>query len=101
LTRRNEGPAEDGAGGQGPASRAIAIDLDARRFPARALDPVLHVGTLVLRRYEHPRVGVLRFVLAENATPPDGTAMFVQYGDDAGSRVELGAFDHRAIVGAQ
>jgi len=101
LTTLTDVAAEDGAGGQGPASRATAIDLDARRFPARALDPVLHIGALVLRHYEHPRVGVLRFVLAETAAPADGTTMFVQYGDDASSRVELGAFDRRAIVEAQ
>lgn len=98
LTALRDVLAEDGTGGQAPASRAIAIDLDARRFPARALDPVVHLGTQVLRRYEHPRVGVLRFVLADSAAPADGTPMFAQYEGDDASRVALGGFARGAIA---
>jgi hypothetical protein len=93
--------AEDGAGGRSLAPLAVAFDLDARRVPARALDPVLHVGARLLRRYEHPRVGVLRFVLAEGALPPDGVEVFVQYGDDETTRLPLGALSRASIAEAR
>lgn len=98
LTVLRDVLAEDGSGGQAVASRATAIDLDARRFPARALDPVVHLGTQILRRYEHPRVGVLRFVIADSAAPVDGTPMFAQYEGDDASRVALGPFDRSAVA---
>lgn len=101
LTRLENVTAEDGHGTERPQATAIAFDLDARRFPPRASDPVLHVGQLALHRYTHPRIGVLRFVLAEDALPPDGTAVFAQYGEDAATRVELGVISRDAIGAAQ
>jgi hypothetical protein len=79
--------AEDGRGETVAASRPVAIDLDARRFPPRALDPTLHVGELRFLRYAHPRPGVLRFVVADRALLPAGAEVAVQYGDDPDSRV--------------
>ncbi len=78
---------EDGRGNVVAAAQPIAVDLDARRFPPRALDPVLHVGELRFTRYSHPRPGVLRFVVADRALLPQGAEVAVQYGDDASSRV--------------
>jgi hypothetical protein len=77
---------EDGHGGTIAARDPIALDLDARRFPPRALDPVLTVGSLRLARYRHPRPGVLRFVLADRALLSPGAVASVQYGDDGSSR---------------
>lgn len=90
LVRAHAVEAEEGEDGRGdliPATHAIAIDLDARRFPPRALDPVLHVGELRFTRYSHPRPGVLRFVVADRALLPEGAEVAVQYGEDASSRV--------------
>lgn len=101
LTRLENVTAEDGRGAERAAPAAIAFDLDAHRFPPRASDPVLHVGQLALHRYTHPRIGVLRFVLAEDALPPDGTDAFAQYGEDAETRVELGVISRAAIGAAQ
>ena len=101
LTRLEDATAEDGRGAERPQATAIAFDLDARRFPPRASDPVLHVGQLALHRYTHPRIGVLRFVLAEDALPPDGTQIFAQYGEQADTRVELGVISRDAIGAAQ
>jgi hypothetical protein len=84
---------EDGQGQLVPARRAVAVDLDARRFPPRALDPVLHVGALRFTRYTHPRPYVLRFVVADAALLAPGAQAYVQYGDDATSRVALPALE--------
>jgi hypothetical protein len=99
LARLADVEAEDGAGGRIRASRAIAFDLDARRVPPRALDPVLRVGARTLRHYTHPRPGTLRFVLDETALPADGAPVSVQYGDDEASRLALGAVDRAEITG--
>ncbi|HJL14745.1 MAG TPA: hypothetical protein RMH99_03760 [Sandaracinaceae bacterium LLY-WYZ-13_1] len=78
--------AEDGRGAVVSGVDAIAFDLDARRFPPRAADPVLLLGPLRFTRYTHPRPGVLRFV-ADRAALRDGVEVAVQYGDDASTRV--------------
>ena len=59
--------AEDGSGALVPAADPVAVDFDAHDFPPGGFDPVLRVGTLRFTRYSHPRIGVLRFVLAERA----------------------------------
>lgn len=98
LLRLADVEAEDGDGGQARVPRAIAFELDARRVPPRALDPVLRVGPRTLRHYTHPRPGTLRFVLDERALPADGAAVSVQYGDDATSRLDLGELDRASIA---
>lgn len=76
--------AEDGAGHRAPSDRAIAVDLDASRFPPRALDPVLHIGSLRFTHYRHPRIGVLRFVVAGAELLVPGSVVSVAYpGDEA------------------
>lgn len=70
---------------------AIAIDLAADHWPVRAVDPVLHIGSIELRDYTFPRVNVLRFVAASEDVLAPGAVAFVQYGDDARSRVTLDA----------
>ena len=77
---------EDGHGETVPAVASIAFDLDARQFPARAVDPVLHVGELHFVAYTHPAPGVLRFVAADRSALPEGAEVVVQYGDDAATR---------------
>lgn len=83
--------AEDGLGATVAASAAVAVDLDAHRFPPRALDPVLEVGRLRFRHYTHPAPGVLRFIVADGAVLERGDELAVQYGDDVRSRVVLEA----------
>ena len=85
-------PIEAGEGGDGlgtlvPATRPVAFDIDARRFPVRALDPVLHVGELVFRHYVYPRPGVLRYVAADAAALPEGARVYVEYEGEPASRV--------------
>lgn len=100
LVRLLDVDAEDGHGTNARAARAIAFDLDAHLFPARALDPVLLIGDLTLRHYSHPRVGTLRFVLDETALPANGTSVAAQYGDDETSRVTLGVIDRAHVTEA-
>jgi len=76
----------DGAGATVSATQPIAFDLDARRFPPRAADPVLHVGAQRFVHYVHPSPGVLRFVAADRGSLEPGVRVFVQFGDDASSR---------------
>jgi hypothetical protein len=83
--------AEDGRGATIPARAPVAIEIAAEAWPVRALDPVLHVGDLEFRHYTFPRLNVLRFVAADAALLPAGAAAWVQYGDDASSRVEVAA----------
>jgi len=77
---------EDGRGATVPATRPVALDVDATRFPARALDPVLLVGALRFADYTYPRPGVLRFVAADASALPDGVEVAIQYGDDPSTR---------------
>jgi hypothetical protein len=100
LVRLADAVAEDGHGEASLRPRAIAFDLDARLVPARALDPVLRVGELTLHHYSHPRVGTLRFVLDEEALPPEGAAVWAHYGDDERTRVPLGALERAHVTEA-
>jgi len=74
--------AEDGHGATVAAQDALAFDLDATQLPPRALDPVLLVGQLRFTSYTHPRVGTLRFVVADRAALTPGARVAVQYGDE-------------------
>lgn len=82
---------EDGSGATIPATRPLAFDLDARQVPPRALDPVLHVGAQRFVHYVHPEPGVMRFVVADRALLSEGAPVFVQYGDEASTRLDLAA----------
>ena len=86
VSRIGAGDAEDGSGNVVSQAQRIAVDLDARAFPPRALDPVLHVGTLRFVHYSHPRPGVLRFAVDAAARLALGAELAVQYGDDVASR---------------
>lgn len=89
--------AEDGAHHQVQAARAVAFDIDGRLVPARALDPVLHVGQQTLHAYRFPRPGIMRFVLDQAQLPEDGVEVFVQFGDDFEHRIALGTLDAREV----
>jgi len=82
--------AEDGRGNRLEATAPVALDITAERWPGRALDPVLHIGDRTFHEYRFPAPGVMRFVLTEGAflVDPNHT-IFLQYGDDEGSRVEI------------
>ncbi len=82
--------AEDGAGRLTSAVAAVAIDVTASDpWPARALDPVLHVGPLHFHRYRYVDPRTLRFVVADRAALPVGADPYVQYGPDERSRVVM------------
>ena len=81
--------AEDGAGNTVPALDPRALDLHGPVFPARALDPVLHVGKLHFHHYTFPAKGVLRYAVADVALLPDGGEVYLQWGDDTGSRIDI------------
>jgi len=89
VVRVDAETAEDGRGATVAAATPVAIDIAAEEWPARALDPVLHVGNLEFRHYTFPRVNVLRYVVADPALLTAGAAAWVQYGDDDASRVEV------------
>jgi hypothetical protein len=90
--------AEDGAHHTAPAEHAVAFDIDGRLVPARALDPVLHVGQRTLHAYRFPRPGIMRFVLDRARLPEDGVEVYVQFGDDFAHRIELGTLDARGVL---
>ncbi len=82
--------AEDGRGGLVTARAPVALEL--RRedgWPGRALNPVLYVGELRFEHYEHVDPLVLRYVAADGAALPRDADAFVQWGDDAASRVDV------------
>jgi hypothetical protein len=81
--------AENGTGAMIAATAPVAIEIAAEAWPARALDPVLHVGNLEFHHYTFPRLNVLQYVVADAALLPTGAAAWVQYGDDVASRVEV------------
>ncbi|MCK9462046.1 MAG: hypothetical protein M0R80_20660 [Proteobacteria bacterium] len=89
IVGADEERAEDGRGGTIAAARPVAIEITAEAWPVRALDPVLHVGDLEFRHYTFPRLNVLRYVAADRALLPAGAAAWIQYGDDAASRIEV------------
>ena len=73
------GEAENDRGERVQSPRPIAIDLDAHRFPPRALDPVLVIGQRRFRHYRHPRPGVLRFVIADVSLLEAGARVEIAY----------------------
>ena len=79
---------EDGTGRVITATNPVALDVTAERFPARALDPVLHVGAVRFVHYTFPERGVMRFVAADMGVLIPGTEVALQWGDE---RVVLSA----------
>jgi hypothetical protein len=63
-------------------------------FAVRALDPVLEVGAARLTQYRYggERGNELIFIATPEAELTLGANMRFQYGEDASTRVELGAF---------
>ncbi len=93
------GLGEDGQGHSVQAPAPVAIDLDARTFPPRALDPVLTIGQLRFTHYTHPRPGVLRFVIADAALLAGGEEIRVHHaadGSDSQLVVTIGEAELRA-----
>ena len=78
---------EDGRGHVVPAVRPVAIDLHADAWGGRGLDPVLVVGELEFRHYDHPSPGLLRFVAADADALPAGRPVWLRYGDRERFRV--------------
>jgi hypothetical protein len=72
---------EDGQGNLVPAVRPVAIDLVADAWTGRGLDPVLALGELEFRHYQHPGPGVLRFVAADADALPAGRPVWLRWGD--------------------
>lgn len=81
--------AEDGRGAMIATRQGLAFDVDGARFPARALDPVLHIGTMRFERYTYPSPGLLRFVAADPASLPRDEPIYVQYGDSDEARTVI------------
>ena len=77
----------DGRGATVPATNPVAFDLDATRFPPRALDPQLIVGQRRYVHYTYPSVGVLRFVAADVGELREGVVVAVEFAGDPDSRV--------------
>lgn len=81
--------AEDGRGALVATERGLAFDVDARHFSPGALDPVLLVGEIELRRYEYLPDDVLRFVLAVVDGAPSAAPVALRYGEEAGRTIQL------------
>ncbi len=82
--------AEDGRGGRITAPAAPrGLDVHADGWRGRAVDPVLHVGTLRFHHYTFPAKGVMRFVVDDVARLRSGDEVALQWGDEVSSRVVL------------
>lgn len=88
ATTATEG--EDGTGRLHTAKdpHALVLKSDAG-WPARALDPVLHIGDLHFHAYEHVDRTTIRFVVDDVARLRPGVEVFVRYGTDESTRVRL------------
>jgi hypothetical protein len=64
------------------------------RFPARALDPVLHVGKVEVRQYRYADISnkTLIFTLFESKELEDDAPVYLQYGNDKRTRTDLSPF---------
>lgn len=85
----DEKTGEDGQGNTVEAVEPVAIEITAQAWPARALDPVLHVGNLGFHHYTFPRMNVLRYVVADGSIIPEDTEAWIQYGGDESSRIKV------------
>lgn len=81
---------EDGRGRRvkAVAPHALVLKSDAG-WPARAVDPVLHIGDLHFHDYEHVNRTTLRFVVDDVDRLGVGDAVYVQYGEETHSRVRF------------
>ena len=91
-----------GADGAALARPALAVEFvvtSADRFPARALDPVLHVGNLELLDYRYADISnnTLIFTLFEPVSLPDNVPVYLQYGNDTRTRTDLPRF-YRSMI---
>jgi hypothetical protein len=81
------------AGEESERTRGYEFLLESDQpFPARALDPVLHVGDVALESYQYRGGNVLVFVTGEPAKLPQGAVVYFQYGNDTESRQDLGLY---------
>jgi hypothetical protein len=81
---------EDGHGRVVPAPYPVALDLTRDDgWPGRALDPVLHFGSLRFVRYEHVDPLVLRYVAADRNALPGDAEIAIQWGEDTASRLPV------------
>lgn len=67
-------------------------------IPVRALDPVLMVGEAPIRDYRYEdHDHALVFTLYDPEKAKDGSAVYLQFGNDAASRTELQSFHASAM----
>ena len=68
-------------------------------FPARALDPVLHVGGMELRDYRYTDIEnkTLIFTAAEPEKLEDDVAVFLQYENDTRTRTDMPRFYRKML----
>jgi hypothetical protein len=75
-----------------PAVEFVVTSQD--RFPARALDPVLHVGKVEVRQYRYVDISnkTLIFTLFDLQNLEDDAPVYLQYGNDKRTRTDLSPF---------
>lgn len=66
----------------------MVLDSDVG-WSARAVDPVLHIGDLHFHSYEHTGRRTLQFVVDRVSRLKPGEAVYVQYGEEARTRIHL------------
>jgi hypothetical protein len=77
------------------ASGAIEFIVTAEEpFPARALDPVLHIGDVEVRDYRYTDIEnkTLIFTSTEPDKLQDGAPVYLQYENDVSTRTDLQPF---------
>jgi hypothetical protein len=83
--------------------RSVSVVLEFRvtasqPIPVRALDPVLVVGEFSLRDYRYEnRDRSLIFTLYAPEKTKEGAAIYLQFGNDAGTRTEFQSFRSEAV----
>ena len=72
--------AEDGYGGRIQTLNPIAVEVEATRWPGRALDPVLVIGERQFYHYSHPGPGRIRYILADTRWASASAEWHIEYG---------------------
>ena len=80
ITKLPPGEASDGRGNIVVAATPVGVELGGG-WGARALDPILVVGENRFTAYDHPRPGVLRFLVADEALLTGVAGARVTYGE--------------------
>ena len=92
-------PAVDGTASVSSAAAPLEITVTGDgAFPARAGNPVLHVGSVALRKYHYAGTEsrTLVFTVPPDVTLEEGAPVYLQYEPGGSLRIDMGPFHGKA-----